>query len=112
MRAIKVVLMSGPDDGLEVWLREANNQGQAANDGWQVSIGRHDDNDLVIPFDTQVSRKHASIKLVDGSLFIDDLGSHNGTYVEHRRIEQATPIELGQLLRMGYTWLTVAEAQH
>ena len=111
MRAIKLVLMSGPDDGLEVWLREAENQGQASVDGWQISIGRHEENDLVIPFDTQVSRRHATIKVLADALILEDAGSHNGTFVEHRKIERATPIETGQLLRMGYTWLTVAEAE-
>jgi pSer/pThr/pTyr-binding forkhead associated (FHA) protein len=111
MRAIKVILMCGPDDGLEVWLREAENHGEAIGDGWQVSVGRHEDNDLVVPFDTQVSRRHAIIKLVDDKLLLEDIGSHNGTFVEHRKVEQATPIQVGQLLRMGYTWLTVAEAE-
>jgi pSer/pThr/pTyr-binding forkhead associated (FHA) protein len=109
MQAIKVILMSGPDDGLEVWLRDEENKGSALEDGWQFSVGRHEGNDLVIPFDTHVSRNHAIIVLKGDGLLLGDLDSHNGTYVQDRRVEDVSRIETGQLLRIGQTWLTVAE---
>jgi ABC transport system ATP-binding/permease protein len=55
-----------------------------------LRIGRiPDDNDLVIP-DLDVSRHHAELrKSPAGSYEIVDLGSHNGTYVNGRRVSSA-----------------------
>ena len=111
MPAIKVVLMSGPDDGLEVWLRSEDEKGSQAENGWRFAIGRGDENDLTVPFDTQVSRKHAVITVRDGRLVLDDLGSHNGTYIDDRKITAATPLQREQLLRVGRTWMMVAEVE-
>ena len=54
-----------------------------------LRIGRIPDNDLVIP-DLDVSRHHAELrKSPAGSYEIVDLGSHNGTYVNGRRVSSA-----------------------
>jgi ABC-type multidrug transport system ATPase subunit len=51
-----------------------------------LRIGRTPDNDLVLD-DLEVSRHHAELrKAPDGRLVIADLGSHNGTFVNGRRI--------------------------
>ena len=55
-----------------------------------LRIGRDPGNDLVIP-DLSVSRNHAELRnLGDGRYEIVDLGSHNGTFVNGRRVGQAT----------------------
>jgi len=54
-----------------------------------LRIGRIPENDLVIP-DLDVSRHHAELrKSPTGSYEIVDLGSHNGTYVNGRRVSSA-----------------------
>jgi ABC transport system ATP-binding/permease protein len=54
-----------------------------------LRIGRIPDNDLVLP-DLDVSRHHAELrKSPAGSYEIVDLGSHNGTYVNGRRVSSA-----------------------
>ena len=54
-----------------------------------LRIGRIPDNDLVLP-DLNVSRHHAEIrKSPTGSYEIVDLSSHNGTYVNGRRVSSA-----------------------
>jgi ABC transport system ATP-binding/permease protein len=54
-----------------------------------LRIGRIPDNDLVIP-DLDVSRHHAELrKSPAGTYEIVDLGSHNGTYVNGRRVTSA-----------------------
>jgi ABC-type multidrug transport system ATPase subunit len=51
-----------------------------------VRIGRAPDNDLVVD-DLLVSRYHAELRRTpDGQYEITDLGSHNGTYVNGRRV--------------------------
>jgi ABC transport system ATP-binding/permease protein len=54
-----------------------------------LRIGRTPDNDLVLP-DLDVSRHHAELrKSSTGTYEIVDLGSHNGTFVNGRRVSSA-----------------------
>lgn len=103
--------MSGPDDGRKVRLRRDDGDGSSdANDSWVLVLGRRDDCDFSIPFDTQVSREHARLVCSrDGYWILEDLGSRNGTYIGKKRIEQAVELELGVLFRIGRTWLRLEE---
>lgn len=49
-------------------------------------IGRENTNDIKIPL-SYVSRQHAKISLQGKKIFVDDLGSSNGTYVNGERIK-------------------------
>lgn len=52
-------------------------------------VGRGGDCDVPVP-DNSVSRKHARIEFhPDGRFHITDLGSTNGTYVNHARVKEA-----------------------
>lgn len=58
----------------------------------EIIIGRSGESDIKLPQLT-ITRKHASItKQPDGSYILKDLGSKNGTFVNGRRITEATPI--------------------
>lgn len=50
-----------------------------------IIIGRSQDCDLVVPH-TSVSRKHCQIDEIDGSLYVTDLGSSNGTFINSKRL--------------------------
>jgi ABC transport system ATP-binding/permease protein len=55
----------------------------------KLRIGRTPDNDLVLP-DLDVSRHHAELRRSPkGTFEIVDLGSHNGTFVNGRRVSSA-----------------------
>ena len=57
--------------------------------GREITFGRSEDNDVVLTAE-EVSRVHARIVQKGGRLFITDLKSLNGTYVNRQRItEQA-----------------------
>lgn len=62
--------------------------------GGARSIGRTDDNDIVIPH-PQVSSHHAEVKEDGGRIFLTDRGSANGTYVRGHRLQPGVPAEIG-----------------
>ncbi|GAB4444945.1 MAG: hypothetical protein Kow00120_14810 [Anaerolineae bacterium] len=96
-KQIVVTFMSGAEDGREI---------EPAST--VVSIGREERNEVVVPYDSRISRRHAQIEMSGDGLYLRDLGSRNGTYLEDgTRITDATPIQPGTLFRLGRTWLKV-----
>lgn len=72
-----------------------------------VTIGRNNSNDLVLP-QPQISGKHARLLLQTGkgstkSLFLEDLGSSNGTYLGDTklRVGVPAPVAPGQVIVIG-----------
>src|SRR5215213_5427646 len=63
-------------------------------------IGRKSDATLQISH-LSVSGTHAEIIAHGENLFISDLGSRNGTFVNGRRINGAEPIHEGDLVQFG-----------
>lgn len=50
-----------------------------------VTIGRDESCDVVLPY-TGFSRKHAEIDLINEEIYVTDLGSTNGVYIDGERI--------------------------
>ncbi len=65
-----------------------------------VVIGRGKEAGLTVPHPL-VSRKHTEIYERGGRLFVRDLGSLNGTYLNNTRIECDQPLDPNQLLTLG-----------
>ena len=66
----------------------------------RFSIGRSDDNDLIIG-SAGVSRRHALITYYDEAAQITDCGSQNGTFVNGRQIYAAVELNDGDLVSLG-----------
>lgn len=67
-----------------------------------ATIGRSPGSDIVLP-DDFVSQTHARIFARKQFLYIEDLGSTNGTFVDGRRIEGDRQIKPGQEVVIGDT---------
>lgn len=63
-------------------------------------IGREAGDDIII-MDPEISRKHARIFLQGASYFIEDLGSTNGTSLNGARIQVASPLRVGDVIKLG-----------
>ena len=64
------------------------------------SIGRGEDNDLVINR-AGVSRRHAVIGVYSDGAQISDCGSQNGTFVNHQPVVGSAPINNGDTISLG-----------
>ncbi|MFC6022304.1 FHA domain-containing protein [Plantactinospora solaniradicis] len=63
-------------------------------------IGREDGVDVLLD-DPKVSRRHATVELVDGRVLLTDAGSTNGTWLNNRRLSGLTELRDGDRLRLG-----------
>jgi pSer/pThr/pTyr-binding forkhead associated (FHA) protein len=55
--------------------------------------------------DSYVSQVHARLYGQDGSWFVEDLGSTNGTYLNDRRVVQPVEVHAGDVVKVGKTVL-------
>jgi pSer/pThr/pTyr-binding forkhead associated (FHA) protein len=67
-----------------------------------VVVGRSEEAKFRIQQD-RVSRKHCEFFATDGEVFIRDLGSTNGTFLEDEQVETSvkTPVASGAIVRVG-----------
>ncbi|MFN8537010.1 MAG: FHA domain-containing serine/threonine-protein kinase [Thermomicrobiales bacterium] len=86
-------IVQGPDQGKRIPLSEAS-----------TTIGRHADATITLG-DEQASRRHARIDLLDDILWIRDLGSANGTFVNGTQLRQPFALSPGDTILIGNTTL-------
>lgn len=74
-----------------------------------LTVGRHPALCERVLADESVSRRHFRIGLADGKLFVEDLNSLNGTFLDDRELApfQPTPLAPGQEIQAGRVSLTV-----
>jgi pSer/pThr/pTyr-binding forkhead associated (FHA) protein len=70
-----------------------------------TTIGRSDENVLVLDGDDYASGHHARVESGLDGTWVIDLGSTNGTYVNCERIEGRRRLHVGDLLQVGDTEL-------
>jgi pSer/pThr/pTyr-binding forkhead associated (FHA) protein len=69
-------------------------------------IGRAHDAQLVLS-DPEISRRHARLETQNGTVFLRDLGSSNGTFLNGRRLTSAIELREGDEVDVGTTRLVV-----
>ncbi|HET7813844.1 MAG TPA: FhaA domain-containing protein [Candidatus Baltobacteraceae bacterium] len=90
---------------------ESNGEGIAATAflvAGAARVGRSPQCDIVLP-DPSVSRSHALLDVRDGTLFVQDAGSTNGTFVNGERVE-SRKLKAGDTVAFGKTSMRVSLA--
>lgn len=88
-----LVVVEGPLRGTSVPLRGAG-----------ILLGRNPECTLILD-DDFASGRHARIYEQDGTWYVEDLGSTNGTYVSGRRLSEPVAVRDGSRLQIGTTVL-------
>jgi DNA-binding NtrC family response regulator len=73
-----------------------------------LRIGRHADNEISLRDDAAASRNHARLERRGDTVYVADLGSTNGTWVEGERISGERVLEPHDVLRVGNTLFRLA----
>jgi serine phosphatase RsbU (regulator of sigma subunit) len=89
-----LVVIAGADAGKRVEIADT-----------PITIGRDPRQRLVFD-DTQLSRAHARVSLVNGEVVAEDLKSTNGTFVDGVRVTAPVTLREGQVVRVGEQLLT------
>ena len=69
----------------------------------QVTIGRGGQNDIAIPSDEYATARHARLEPRQDGVWVQDLGSTNGTYLNGARLERPRRLTNGDVVRVGDT---------
>jgi FHA domain len=73
----------------------------------EITMGRGGGCTIPLAFDTFVSQVHARAFDRDGTLWIEDLGSRNGTFVNGEQVHEPTQVGKGARVQVGDTVLEV-----
>ena len=84
-------------------IRPDDQSGRVYDVGEEVTVGRAPGCGVPIDYDSYASNLHARLFRLDGDLWVEDLGSTNGTWVNTVRIEDRTKLQKGDLLQVGGT---------
>ena len=93
---IKLEIMSGAMDGQEFRYNRS------------LSVGREKTNELVLNLDKYISRRHARLLIQDPDVYVEDLGSTNGTFVRGEKVHNREVLYNDELFRVGRTWMQVS----
>ncbi|TCB82108.1 FHA domain-containing protein [Acinetobacter sp. ANC 4173] len=74
--------------------------GQEINIDRDMLVGRHQDADVLLQ-SAEVSRKHAALLLKEQALWVQDLNSSNGTFVNEAKIENESQLQDGDVVQFA-----------
>jgi predicted component of type VI protein secretion system len=92
----KLVVASGKSAGRSISIKRN-----------KLLIGRAEECD-VRPLSEEVSRRHCAVIVGPAEVWVEDLGSRNGTFVNGDRIEAKTKVSDGDMIRVGSLELRVS----
>jgi len=92
----KLIVASGKSAGRAISIKRS-----------KLLIGRAEECD-VRPLSEEVSRRHCAVHVGPTDVWVEDLGSRNGTFVNGVRIKEKTKVATGDLIRVGALELKVS----
>jgi pSer/pThr/pTyr-binding forkhead associated (FHA) protein len=95
---LNLEVVEGPNAGLQVAVDRP------------LVVGREETADVHLN-DPRVSRRHARIAPADGEATIEDLGSANGTFVNHAQVHGSVRLGPGDQLLLGTSVMTLRTPQ-
>lgn len=90
-------------------IEPADKRGQLFALGDELTVGRASGCQIALEDDKAVSQLHARVFRRDGRLFVEDLGSTNGTYLNAKKVAGAIALHRGDRLQVGRTVLEVTK---
>lgn len=93
---IRLEMMSGAQDGEVFKIRKSS------------TIGREKTNEIPLQFDRFISRRHARLLVAEPDVFLDDLGSTNGTFYDGDRVNSRILLKNNDYFRVGRTWVLIS----
>jgi hypothetical protein len=96
---------SGPSSGRLIVVRSADlDEGEDFQlDSVQITIGRGGQNDIAISTDEYASARHARFEPRQDGVWVQDLGSTNGTFLNGARLDHPRRLSEGDIVRVGET---------
>jgi hypothetical protein len=102
--------VTGPRGRLVVISSSALTAGDAYEvDTAPLTVGRGANNDLPLPGDEFSSARHARIEPRRDGVYVEDMGSTNGTFVNGIRLARERRLQPGDVVRVGETDLRFEE---
>jgi len=92
----KLIIASGKSAGRAISIKRS-----------KLLIGRAEECDIR-PLSEDVSRRHCAVHAGPADVWVEDLGSRNGTFVNGVRIKEKTKVATGDLIRVGSLELKVS----
>jgi len=83
-------------------IEPADHKGQTYELADELTVGRAGGCQITLD-DTYVSQLHARVYRRDGQLYVEDLGSTNGTYLNRKKVTAPIAIRKGDRLQIGKT---------
>ncbi len=102
---------SGPDPAPQsariTIVEPADRRGRSYDLRQELTLGRGSDCDVALADDSYVSQRHARLYRKDGRVWLEDLGSTNGTYLNAKPVSAPVALHRGDRLQVGRTVLEV-----
>lgn len=70
-----------------------------------VTVGRDKTCEIALNLDKYISRRHARILVAAPDVFVEDMGSTNGTFIKGERLHGRELLQNNEIFRVGRTWL-------
>ena len=86
----------------------ADQKGRTWEIGEEVTVGRAAGCQISLADDTYVSQMHARFFRRDGDVYVEDLGSTNGTYLNRKKLTCEMPLQKGDQVQVGKTVLELS----